>query len=406
MGVPALDLTALDHYTPEFRDRVLARLQGSAAMGYEILSPEELRVLAKLESPEEPVFSLYLQLGPDRRAGSGWRSAFHSLRHTTLEPVRGRRRREALQAIFERIGATLEDSLPALGRGAAFFSCRALGLWQKVSFALPLPDAVHLEPRPYIRPLVRTMDEHDRFLVVLLSQGLSRFFLSQIGQLREVLQVTHPPAQRAAKPHGAFDPTDQAVEEMEDHAARLLAHVTVLAATETQAPHLLLSEAPRLHATVRRHLPKEVAQRIGGSFSVELHSGPAEVAAAAEAPQRAVEAREEAATVQRVVDAGPRGSAWGERPTLDALRDGRVMTLIMDDTVHRPGMLCRDCTSLWTGRIESCPFCGSAALEPVPDILDLALERALLERCGLELVRSEAARRLLARPGQMAALFR
>jgi peptide subunit release factor 1 (eRF1) len=406
MGIPALDFTALDRYSPELRDRVLALLQGSAATGYEILSPDALRELAKLESPDEPVFSLYLQLGPDRRAGSGWRSAFHSLRHATLELVTERRRREAMQETFERIIATLEDALPTLGRGAAFFSCRTLGLWRKVSFALPLPDAVHLEPRPHIRPLVRTADEHDRFLLALQSQNLSRFFLSQIGQLQEVLQVKLPPAPWAGAKHGLHAPMDRRFEPTEEHAARLLAHIIPLVVTEAKAPHLLLWMTPRMHETFIRLLPKEVAQHIAGSFSVELHSGPAEIAAAAEPAQRAVEAQEETATVQRVVDAGPRGSAWGEQATLDALREGRVMTLIVDDALTHPGALCRACTSLWAAQVERCGFCGSTELAVVPDIVELALERALLERCALELVRSEAARRLLAQLGPMAALLR
>jgi len=406
MAVPILDLSPVENFTPDLRDRVLALLQNGATTGYEILSPDELRALAKLESADEPVFSIYLQLSPDRRAGKGWLSALHSLRHATLKPLKERRRREAMQETFERIERTLEDSLPTLGRGAAFFSCQALGLWRRVSFALTLPDAVHMEPRPHVRPLARTADEHDRFLLAMVSQSLTRLFLSQIGQLREVLQVTHPAAQRAAKPHGAYDPTDQAVQEMVGHAARLHAHIVSLAATELKAPHLLLSVEPKMHATVMRHLPKEVAQRIGGKFSVELHSSPAEVGAAAEPAQRAVEAREETATVQRVVDAGPRGAAWGERAALDALRDGRVMTLVVDDTLARPGAVCRDCTSLWPAPVERCGFCGSTALETFPDIVELALERALLERCGLELVRSEEARRLLAQPGPMAALFR
>jgi hypothetical protein len=127
MAVPILDLSPVENFTPELRDRVLDLQQDGAATDYEILSPDELRALAKLESADELVFSMYLQLSPERRAGKGWRSAFHSLRHATLEPLKDRRRREAMQETFERIERTLEDSLPTLGRGAAFFSCRASG---------------------------------------------------------------------------------------------------------------------------------------------------------------------------------------------------------------------------------------------------------------------------------------
>jgi hypothetical protein len=55
--------------------------------------------------------------------------------------------------------------------------------------SLPLPDGAHLGPRPYVRPLARTRDEHDRFVLAVLSQELSRFFVSQIGQIEEVFRV-------------------------------------------------------------------------------------------------------------------------------------------------------------------------------------------------------------------------
>ena len=55
--------------------------------------------------------------------------------------------------------------------------------------SVPLPDGAHLGSRPYVRPLARTRDEHDRFVLALLSQEHSRFFISQIGQVEEVFQV-------------------------------------------------------------------------------------------------------------------------------------------------------------------------------------------------------------------------
>src|SRR5690606_6692615 len=52
-----------------------------------------------------------------------------------------------------------------------------------------LPEGVFLGARPYPRPLARTRDEHDRFVLALLSQERSRFFISQIGPVKEVFQA-------------------------------------------------------------------------------------------------------------------------------------------------------------------------------------------------------------------------
>jgi peptide subunit release factor 1 (eRF1) len=130
------------------------------------------------------------------------------------------------------------------------------------------------------------------------------------------------------------------------------------------------------------------------------------LAAAAEPAQRAIEAREEVATIERLVDLGPGRSAWGEQPTLDALREGRVMTLAVDDMFCKPGARCGNCGGLWAAWSPNCPACGSGALEMVTDVVELAIEQALEQKAALEIVRSSAARRLMTSIGPMAALLR
>lgn len=170
--------------------------------------------------------------------------------------------------------------------------------------------------------------------------------------------------------------------------------------------HLLISAPPEMRAAFVHDLPKELRQHLGADFAVDIHAGAAEIAAAVALAQRAIEEREELATLDRIFEAGPDGATWGERPTLHALWEGRVMTLAVDDTFSKPGSRCRQCSGLWEDVPSACPTCGSAGVEAVEDVIELALERALEQRAALELVRSDAARRLMAGRGPMVALLR
>jgi hypothetical protein len=105
-----------------------------------------------------------------------------------LRPVHDTKVRHALEQEVAQVSQAMEDELPVLGRGAAFFSCRTAGLWRQIAVPLPLPDNAHAAAQPYIRPLVRARDEHDRFVIALLSE-ISRYFVSQIGQVQEVLEI-------------------------------------------------------------------------------------------------------------------------------------------------------------------------------------------------------------------------
>jgi hypothetical protein len=59
-----------------------------------------------------------------------------------------------------------------------------------------------------VLPLARTRDEHDRFVLAVLSQELSRIFVSQIGQIEEVFRVK---GQRLSPAYGS-----DAIEAAED----------------------------------------------------------------------------------------------------------------------------------------------------------------------------------------------
>lgn len=407
MSIPSISVSVHDRYTPELRDKILEKLRSeSVDTAYHLLTPERLRTLAGIDSADAPVLSVYLQLSPEHRTGKVWHTVFASMADATLKSIGDRHKHQAVKEEFDRIGNALETELPELGRGAAFFTCRKLGLWQQIAVAVPLPDGAHLGSRPYVRPLVRTRDEHDSFVLAILFQRHSRFFISQIGQVEEIFQVKGDELRKMLTDRVPRDRLDVLITDAMKNEAHVLAPALELVLEQFEGRYLLLSGAPEVQTAVKEVLHKAVLQRIGGEFSVDHRARPSEVAAAAEPVQRAIEAREEVATVQHLLDVGPQRSAWGVQPVLDAVRDSRVLTLVADDMFAQPGARCRDCAALLAAWAQNCQVCGSNAVERVEDVVELAIERSLEEKAALEIVRSEAGRELLARIGPMAARLR
>jgi predicted Zn-ribbon and HTH transcriptional regulator len=410
MNTPSISLDHRQRYTPEVRDRVLATLRGAMQAvdqtAYRLLTPAHLRALAEFHSPDAPVLSVYLQLTPERRLRAAWHTEFKDLAEAMLEAMGARRKRDALKEDFDRIESALEASLPAMGRGAAFFVCRRRGLWRQLALPVPMPDRAFLRPRPYIRPLVRTGDEHERFVVALISQERSRFFISQIGQVEEVFDVNaerlrRDSEQKVSREHGGVDVPEPIKAE-----ARVLAGVAEQVLALFEARHLLIAGTPELRSAVIHALSHDAQARVGGEFAVEMHANPAAVAAAAEPVQRAIEEHGESATIARLLEAAPATVAWDVPAVLTALYERRVMLLAADDGLCMPGSRCETCEALSDKIVSPCPRCGSSAIEPVEDVVELALEQALQQRGNLELVRSAAARQAMAARGPMAAELR
>lgn len=243
MSIPALSLGGHDRYTPDIRDRILEKLQAAPVdeTVYQLLTPARLRALAEIKSTDEPVLSFYFQLGPERRVGRAWHTFFSSLCDATLKPIEDRHWRHAMQEEFDRIEQTLETELPTLGHGVAFFVCRKLSLWRQIAVSVALPDGVFVRPTPYLRPLARTRDEHDRFVLALLSQELSRFFISQIGQVEEAFQIKANQPRKVLMDGGPEDRPHVMATEPLMNEARLLAHAEELVLTQFEGRHLLRS---------------------------------------------------------------------------------------------------------------------------------------------------------------------
>ena len=188
--------------------------------------------------------------------------------------------------------------------------------------------------------------------------------------------------------------------------AKILAGVAEQVMSRHEARYLLLSAAKDLRASVIHYLGKPMQRRIGDEFAVDVHARVADIAAAAEPAQRAIEEREEIATVQALLDAGPKKAAHGMQATLAALWQRRVAKLIVDDLYAAPGARCRACVALLGTLQGACPVCGSNSMDTVEDAVELAIKQTLDADGALELVRSAAARQALAPIGPLAAVLR
>ena len=94
---------------------------------------------------------------------------------------------------------------------------------------------------------------------------------------------------------------------------RVLAEAARLVMARFEGRHLLISAPPEMRTTFVPRPGQRAAATGRADFAIDIHAGIAEVAAAAEPVQRAIEAREEVATLERIFEAGPEGASWGER---------------------------------------------------------------------------------------------
>lgn len=369
----------------------------------------DLEALAAFHSDDHPVLSLYLDLSPAERQGDKVRAKLKSLidetGRTLANGANGRCR--DFQTEADRLMNWFTTQYDDAGRGLAVFSCSAHDLWRAFRLPAPVRDRLVIADRPYLWPLMALLNEFERYLVLLIDKQTARIFVTHMGEITEYRDlideiVPHPKAggqqaekyQRHHEMHVLWH-VKHAIEVAEKLFARERCHWLVIG-----GPQETLAE-------LRQHLPKALSERLAGEIMVRLDAPLNDILKEVLQVEQAVEHRVEAERGDALLTAalGHGAGVLGLDETLQAIVEGRVLTLIVAGGFHQPGFECPNCHYLVATEMVRCPLCDTP-LDPQVDIVERALERAIEQQASIEVVRGEAARRKMAEHGHIGALLR
>jgi len=390
--------------TPETRDSLIAELEHrTTAPGFHYFDAGHLSELAAIESAEAPVLSFFMELTPEMRVNDSWTIKYKDLARQALEHSNGQYDTATVQRELDRVEAALRRGIPRTGRGLVFYACEEIDLFRQFGVAITVPNTVYVDRRPYVRPLARVRDEHDRFGIVVMNQKQMRFFFSQIGLVEEVFELEG--REILTQDYQSKDQRQDKQAEYRKDQAKRGAHALELLAQNLDARHLLYACPSDMEGPFLDNLEQHTRERVAAGFQCDINATPAEVADKVEPIQREVEEREELETIDRLQSLLTTKAVAGLEETLDMLNQQRVLTLILDDGHEIAGGIDRE-TGMLTTQTEGTLDATGNEVFPESDLFELMLERALEQGASLELVRSEAGRQKMQDLGPAAALLR
>ena len=370
-----------------------------------MLTPQEIDKLARFDAGGARVLSTYLDLDPARQVRRSYRIVFEDLVHELRERLDEGARAELAREVAEN-DAWLQ-SHPPRGKGFALFSCAPRKFWEAYFLPVSVADRLAFDPQPDVAPLVDMLDEYERYAVALVDKKKARLFSVYLGAIEESEAFSDfVPGKHE---HGGLSQANyQRHHEahVHWHLKRVVDHLAEML-RRRQLDRLVIAGPEEATSELRGLLPRALAQRLVGVIPLETSANVAEILDKTLELERGVEREFEKRLVDELLDtAGARGrAACGVAPTLEALAQGSVRTLVVAEALHDRGSECPHCGRLEPGSVASCPACG-AAMRPVHDLYHSAARRALLQAGRVETVHGEAARRLQERCGGLAAFLR
>lgn len=366
---------------------------------------ERLARLTAVPAGSHPVVSCYLKLEPRDRARGKYLIKFKNRLKDALKglPRLGLERpaQEAVARDLDRIQAHLRtpENLPST-QGVAIFASEGVDLFE----ALPLPvvyrSRLAVDRTPLVRELASVEDEFGRLLTVVFDRTGARFFEVTAYASTELAGLRADNT-RGKKFHGDQDGpgwgehtfNNRIRQEKQRH---LEAIARELFAIDRRKPAhgIVLGGTGADAGSVEPFLHNYLAERVIGTARLNPKDAtPALVHAATLAVREGYERASERFLVREMLEGV--GTGWalnGITPTLRALSRGQVRSLLVHADASEPGFRCGD-----SGRLALTERECRGEGEPIPvlDVVDDAIEEALRQGVGVNVVYEPEARESL-----------
>jgi peptide chain release factor subunit 1 len=370
-----------------------------------MISRQHLERLARLKS-EHGILTAYIRMDPRLRFVR-WQAATQfkgALKHAERR-IRKSRWQDALDRESAQVLDFLSNLEPA-GRGLVIFSCRPEGLWEVLSLEIPVPNLVDVDTTTKTGVLAETLNEFPRFIVAVLQRDKAHIYTAQQGIAEQQLQVaTEVPGQhdQGGRSQIRFE------RHIEFHVAEHLKKVAdeLKRLAETGAFKLAFGGTEEIVDEMLNMLPEPIVRAYIGRFPVNhKHDAEQQILERAELLWKNREQFESGKLVDQVFDAAKsdmRG-VLGVEPTLNALSEEKVQTLLLADGLAIEGSVCARCDYFSSQKFKTCPYCGGAAEQR--DLADRAVEKAILIGADAEVVLPGESRDRLLAEGGLGALLR
>jgi peptide chain release factor subunit 1 len=266
-------------------------------------------------------------------------------------------------------------------------SCSAKKWWKEMNLTIPLRSRLVVNSRPYFRPMLMALENHHRYLILLIERSRARFYELFAGRMQnrgELLEEV--PNKVRAGGYGGYE--ERRIERhIQDHVKHHMKRVADRAFElfrATGCEYLILAGNEVNTEEFRNFLPTVLQERQIAAVSEEGRSSESDLLRKALQMEEQFMKKEQRALQERFydqVDSGGLGIV-GLDSIVRGIQLGQVNMLLVQEGFTASGYRCPECMGL---QIEGpqCGYCGAVA-HRVSDLVEELMEEALQQGCQVK----------------------
>ena len=328
---------------------------------------------------EDGVLSVYLDIDP----ATAQREGFEAELLDVWKPLLARPYDQWTRGRLEYEIAGVTDAVRAWheppGRAVAMFFSGPGGLRTVVPLQFSMRSVARFEPRPVLSPLIKALDDHRRYCLVVFDKEHARIITIFLGHMEEEMMLHSDIIGRSAV--GGWSQANYArhrEHQVHDHARRTVEHLWAI--DRSRPIHsLILSGPPEALEALTRQLPSALERSVVATLHIEMFAVTPDIVKLVSSVEASAREREDRDMVAELITETEKGgrATLGWDDTLQALGEGRVHLLVLPAGASRPGVQCPESHFLATSDLKFCPLCGEALWQS-DDIIENAVRTAML----------------------------
>ncbi len=362
-----------------------------------MLTLEELREMASIDSDADYYVSLYLNVDPLANPRGEYLVEFKNMvkdaAEKTEKPAYKKIKKdlEAIEDYF--IGSKRE-----FRKGLCLISSRGGGYWKEFHLPVPVKSRLIVDKVPYLKPLIEIMDAYRRYIVLLLDKENARIFVTGMGELVEYTEMHAPDipgrhkegdSRRGESVRSTKGETILATAILGDksqerhvavhvgiHVNDVVGHMERI--MEGQAVEGIVTGGPEevLYMAIDR-LPERFRELIIGTFAAGMYETGMDVLKKAMSVTEGHKHKRDAEKVDELMERTLKDqqAVLGMEDVLFMLEEQRIMELLVDSDFSQPGYFCRNCRALSAGA-GTCPYC-KGPFEKVNYMASLVMQKTV-----------------------------
>jgi|GEM_PF-1547519 len=382
-------------------------------------SAEALRGLIPLARSPQQFLSVYMQVPANDDTMNGLRLRLASRLENLAQELAGTPLAKAFTEERRALEGFVKSVRPG-GSSLAIISSKEAGVWSAMWLPNSAEDHVRFGRGAYILPLVDALDEWEPVGLVEVHKDKARILVLEADRVSEShhFEADVPGKNRvgggagaryrpgsigAEAQHsaggGAAARYERHVQTHVDQHLKEVAHELDETVRRTNLRRIFVAGAVESRTQFRTHLNHELAAKLMGDLPVNPRGGDAALIGQLSQASRQAERDQELALIQEIVTRAEKnqGAVAGIAPTLAALQDRQVRTLVLAPETSQEGRQCPACERLLPPEDIVCPRCDAKTRRV--NLWEELPAAAMSLDVALELVHGQAASDLWAYEG-------